>query len=344
MTERSWLWNSSPWWTRFGAILGSIAILWAVLMGSQLSRHIGPSELPNNLKRPGLAMELVNNWDEAAQIVGLSQGARCMQDAQDSWCVFSPEKTKTVCTAKISALQQQQKLDYVFIILYTLFFMYVGILNLLFSGIPVDLSDKRGRKLLGRISSWSGKIGGGLVLIFTIMAAVYDWKEDGHILAILNTISQHLCYGNFPLVRTAAYLKWLFIFAAIGCSSPLFLFWPGKTPAAKTMDTSVFVTVLAWLTALAALTTAFTGIAACHYGQDQRLESAVGTLTVTFLLAVLTLSAGQRWYGGLLSAVNDFASLRFVEPFARFLKDNEKQIVSPNEEHQNKFDEPDKMS
>src|SRR5579864_8051500 len=157
MTERSWLWNSSTWWTRFGA----------VLMGSQLSRHIGPSELPNNLKRPGLAMELVNNWDEAAQIVGLSQGARCMQDAQDSWCVFSPEKTKTVCTAKISALQQQQKLDYVFIILYTLFFMYIGILNLLFSGIPVDLSDKRGRKLLGRISSWSGKIGGGLVLIFT---------------------------------------------------------------------------------------------------------------------------------------------------------------------------------
>jgi hypothetical protein len=333
MKERLWLWDSSPWWTRIGAILGSIAILWAVFMGYQLARHIGPSELPNNLKRPGLAMELVNNWDEAAQIVGRSEGIRCMQDAQDSWCVFPPEKTKIICTAKISALQRQQRLDYVFIVLYSFFFIYIGILNLRFPGIPFEPSDKRGRKWLGRISFWSGKLGGLGVLALTVLAAYWDWRENGRILEVLDSMNRHICSGEpFPLVRTAAYHKWLFIFAAIGCSSPLFLFWPGKTAAAKKMDTSVFVTGLAWLTALAALTTAFTGIAACHYGQDQRLESAAGTLTVTFLLAVLTLSAGQRWYGGLLSAVNDFASHRFVEPFARFLKDNEEQIEPPGEE------------
>src|SRR6185369_11491100 len=212
MKKRLWLWESSPWWTRFGALLGFVAILWGGFMGFQLATHIGPSDLPNNLKRPGLAMELVNNWDEAAQIVGLSQGTRCMQDSQDNWCVFSSEKTKIICTAKISALQRQQRLDYIFIVLYSLFFIYIGILNLRFAGIPFEQSDKRGRKWLGRISSWSGKLGGLAVLALTVLAAYWDCRENGRILEVLGSMNRHICSGEpFPLVRTAAYHKWLFI-------------------------------------------------------------------------------------------------------------------------------------
>lgn len=317
------LWNESPWVTRAGTILGVLTIAWGILLGVQLSGHLGSCGLPNNLTRPGLAMELANNRQEVTQIVGPCQGTHCMPN-EGAKC----SDGKEVCPDKISALERQQRLDYVFIVLYALFFIYIGVLNLRFSGIPFQEGDKPGKKWLSGISRWVGVVGGALVLFLTVFAAWWDWQENNRILEVLKDIPQ-LCSSDPIYVRCAAYYKWGAIFAAIGCASPLFIFWPGKTRRVAGKRKSLFVTLLAWLTALAALTSAFTGLAAFHYGQDQRLESAAGTLSVTLLLAVLTLALGQQWQKGLLNALNTLASKKGVKSFSTFLKDEEEKFENP---------------
>lgn len=248
------LWDASVWWTRFGAILGLATILYGGWMSLNLATNVGSCDLPHHLKHPGLAIEVAHDWNDAAQIVGVCEGSRCFQDSKDSWCTYnSAGHSKIVCEAKIRALVRQQKMDYIFIVLYALFFVYIGIINIRFARISATLT---GKDWLVGISGLIGVLGGLAALTLALFAAFWDWRENGRILQALSQISNHICYGNnFPDMRMAAYYKWRSLFIAIGCGSPIFLFWPGRTSNWRNQERlSLLSFALAWLTALTALT------------------------------------------------------------------------------------------
>jgi hypothetical protein len=258
-----------------------------------VGKHCGSCGLPNQLTSPILAIEIAYTWDDVLAIVGPCQNPHCGQ-SQDSNARYLGGVCKTICPDKVAALEMLQNIDRGFIVLYWLLFFYLGLINWRFCS-----------------WSWIGKIGGVGTVFFATLGALNDWREDDQILIALHKL--HLIIDPSPSMRDFAYLKWRFLFLAIGLASPIFLSWPGKCNFVDERR-SAFSQLIAWTTGVLALSTAWTGVAACLAGEDQRLEAAATRLDAVFIASVLTLATAQYWRGGTLAALNRIAKL---PPFAQ---------------------------
>jgi hypothetical protein len=264
-------------------------------MTNLLAVHIGSCGLQHQLTSPTLAIEVAGTWEDVLAIVGPCEASHCGQSKDQLGC-YATGGCKTICPDKVAALAFEQYLDFVFIVIYWLFFFYLGVINWKFcywERFPV-------------FTQVLGKIAGAVTVFAGSVGALSDWRENDHILLALSEL--HMMAGPVPLIRDFAYTKWRFVFLAIGAASPLFLFWPGKSNKAG-LRQSAFSRVLAWATAALALSTAWTGVAACIYGNDHRLEVATEHLTLVILATMLTLATAQYWRGGTLAALNRFAKL-----------------------------------
>jgi hypothetical protein len=289
--ENEALWNSSPRWTRTGVILGLAVGLLAAVMGSQLGQHVGSCGLPRGVSKPGLAIELAKNWYEVAQIAGPCEASVCWQGDKKT-VVLGQGSSSLVCLDKADALLQQQRLDYFFIPTYWSLFVWLALLNFKFARIPSE------RRWIRVASSAAGKIGGLAALFFATGGACWDYVEDFQIVNALNKLRMGVVASDLlvqPAMRDAAYHKWFYLFIAIACLSPLFFFWPGATRRSDREQKSLLSRLLAWGAGLAALSSLITGAAAFRAGEDQRLETAAGSLFASLMLAFILLMIAQSW-------------------------------------------------
>jgi hypothetical protein len=296
------MWGNSYWWTRAGALLGLASLVTGLVMASLLGLHLGSCGLQNQLTNPTLAIELAGAWEDVLAMVGPCQASHCGQSKDESGC-YAVGGCKPICPDKVAALAFEQYLDFAFIALYWLFFLYLGLVSWRFcywARFPV-------------FTQVIGKIAGVAAIVAASLGAQADWRENDHILQALNEL--RLMSGPVPLMRDFAYVKWRFLFFAIGAASPLFLFWTGKSDNAG-LRRSAFSQMLAWSTAVLALSTAWTGFAACLYGDDHRLEIATQHLDLVILVTTLTLATAQYWRGGTLAALDRLAHLPVLGFFA----------------------------
>ncbi len=296
------LWGGSYWWTRSGALLGLASLLTGVVMVGLLARHVGQCGLPNQLTTPTLAIEVAGTWDDVEAIAGPCQAAQCGQSNTQTACHVDAF-CKAICPDKVAALASEQYQDYLFIVIYWLFFLYLGVVNWQFcywSRSPL-------------FTQVLGKVSGAVTIAAGTWGALKDWRENDHILEALRQL--HLTAGPVPLMRDFAYEKWKFLFLAIGTAAPIFVFWAGKSNQGDSRP-SAFSHLLAWLTAILAVGTAWTGFAACIYGDDHRLEVATERLELVILAAMLTLATAQLWRGGTLAALDRLAKMPVLRFFA----------------------------
>ena len=296
------LWAKSYWWTRAGALLALILLLTGACMVALLSRHIGLCGLQNQLTTPTLAIEVAATWNDVAAIVGPCQASHCGQSADSQSC-FVDAVCKHICPDKVQAFAAEQYQDYAFILIYWLFFLYLGVINWKFCSwqrFPIATQTL-------------GKIAAAVTILAASWGALNDWRENDHILQALSQL--HLMVGPVPVMRAFAYEKWKFLFLAIGTAAPVFIFWTGKSNYADARP-SAFSHLLARFTAFLALSTAWTGFAACLDGDDHRLEVAALHLDWVILSTMLTLATAQLWRGGTLAAFDKLANLPVLRPFA----------------------------
>ena len=296
------LWGKSYWWTRSGAVLGFLSLLAGVVMVHLLAVHVGSCGLPNQLTEPTLAIEVAATWDDVAAMAGPCEATHCGQ-SNDAQACHVDAGCKPVCPDKVAALVGEQYQDYCFIVIYWLFFLYLGVVNWQFcywARFPV-------------FSQVVGKIAGAVTLAAGSWGAWKDWSENGHILQALSEL--HLIDGPVPVMRDFAYEKWRMLFLAIGAAAPIFLFWPGRNNKTDARA-SAFSHFLAGVTALLAVSTAWTGFAACLDGDDHRLELATQRLDLVIFATLLTLATAQLWRGGSLAAINRLAKMPGLRFFA----------------------------
>ncbi len=303
------LWGKSYWWTRGGALIGFLALIAGVTMVLLLSRHIGACNLPSQLTNPTLAIEIARNWKDVTGMVGPCQAPHCGQ-SKDTACLVAGD-CKIICPDKVKALRYEQYEDYVFIVIYWLLFLYLGIASWNFCYAP----------RFPLFTQVLGKAAGIAIVVCGTLGAHADWLENDHILAALNQLP--VIAGPEPIMRYFAYIKWRYVFLAMGSAAPLFLFWTGRANPTDSRD-SAFSHLLAWLTAALALSTAWTGVAACLSGDDHRLEVATERLDLVILATTLTLATAQLWRGGTLTALDRLAAFPILRRFTRlFYSDGE---------------------
>jgi hypothetical protein len=296
------MWGSSYWWTRGGAVVGLIALLVEIVMSQLVAVHLGSCGLQNQLTNPTLAIEVARSWDDVLKIVGPCSALHCAQSKDDNGC-FPSGGCQTICPDKIQSLAFEQTIDYVFIAVYWVFFLYLSLINWKFcywSRYPAATQA-------------IGKVCGVATIVLATLGAIADWRENDHILQAFSEL--HLMAGPVPLMRDFAYTKWQFLFFAISTAAPIFIFWYGKANPCDGRR-SAFSQALAWLTAILALSTTWTGVAAHTYGDDPRLEVATERMGLVILSAMLTLATAQYWRGGTIVALNRFAKLPVLSYFA----------------------------
>jgi hypothetical protein len=296
------LWGKSYWWTRTGALLGLASLITGLVMASLLGVHLGPCGLPHQITNPTLAVEVAGEWDDIVAMVGPCEAVHCHQSKDENAC-FADGGCKTICPDKVAALSFEQYLDFGFIIVYWLFFLYLGVVNWRFcysTRFPV-------------FTQVLGKVAGAVTVVAGSIGAHADWRENQSILQALSEL--HLMAGPVPLMRDFAFTKWRLLFLAIAAASPIFLFWSGKSNSADARP-SAFSHVLSWITALLAFSTGWTGFLACVFGDDHRLEVGTQRLNLVILSAMLTLATAQYWRGGTLVALDKLAKLPVLSFFA----------------------------
>jgi hypothetical protein len=289
------MWGNSYWWTRMGALLGLASLITGIVMASLLAVHLGSCGLANQLTEPTLAIEVAGSWEDVLAMVGPCEASRCLQSQGESGC-YAGGDCKIVCPDKVAALQFEQYFDFGFILVYWLFFLYLGLVNWRFcywARFPL-------------FTQLIGKAAAVATVVTSSCGAVADWRENKHILQALNEL--HVMAGPAPAMRDFAYTKWRLLFFAIGAASPVFIFWTGRNNVADARR-SAFSQALAWMTAVLALSTAWTGFAACLYGDDHRLQIATQRLNLVIVATMLTLATAQYWRGGTMAALNRLARL-----------------------------------
>jgi hypothetical protein len=266
--------GTSPWWTRTGYILGILTLSLGVFMSIQLSEAFGPSGLPHGLKQPMLAMELAENRADVKQTVrGL------------------PGCTEFPCKQRTAEMQQQQSYDYLFICLYTSFFLYLGVLSFHF-----------GDSALKAIA---------LLLVIAVLAgAWFDWLEDGNILRALGS-------GSEPQMRFDAYWKWLLLTLAAGMTAPMFLFWKTR---------SLLLLVVRALIVVSSVATMLFGLWGFVARDDLRIEAAAQLLSGGLLLCTLFLAMERLWRNGTHGALDLLASMPILRAIARWPADDEAAV------------------
>ena len=111
----------------------------------------------------------------------------------------------------MAALGFEQYLDFVFIIIYWLFFLYLGVVNWQFcysARFPI-------------FTRVLGKVAGAVTIVAGSVGAQADWRENQCILQALSEL--HLMAGPIPVMRYFAFIKWKLLFLAIAAASPIFL-------------------------------------------------------------------------------------------------------------------------
>ena len=310
------LWGNSYWWTRAGALLGLASLLAGIVMTGLAAKHLGSCGLPNRLTNPSLAIEVARTWEDVLEIVGPCEAAHCLQSKDDNGCYASGD-CRTICPDKVRSLAFEQSVDYVFIVIYWLFFLYLGVVNWKFCY----------WERFGVLTQLIGKVCGAAVIAAGSFGALADWRENDYILQALAEL--HLIAGPAPAMRYFAYTKWRLLFLAIGAASPVFAFWTGKSESGGARR-SVFSQTLAWSTALFALSTAWSGVAASIYGEDQRLEIGAGRLGLVIIAVTLTLATAQYWRGGTMAALDKLASLPVLGFLANLFFDKTASRQTPN--------------
>jgi hypothetical protein len=291
------LWGNSYWWTRTGALLGLALLLTGVAMKYWVAGdHVGSCGLPNRLTNPILAIEVAAAWEDVLAMTGPCQAAHCLQSTDAPVC-YHAACNQTVCPDKIQALASLQTWDRSFIVLYWLYFLYLGLINWRFCA----------WQRFALVTQMVGKIAALAAGVMATFGALADWREDDRILQALAQL--HQISSTAPLMRHFAYDKWRFLFFAVGIAAPIFIFWPGRNNPAG-VRRSAFSQALAWLTAIVSLVAAFTGVAACMTGDDSHLELASQLLALVIILAMLTLATAQYWRGGTMAALDRLAKLR----------------------------------
>jgi hypothetical protein len=289
-------WGRSYWWTRTGALIGAGLLLTGITMKYWVvGNHIGSCGLPNRLTDPVLAIEIASGWDDVLAMVGPCQATHCLQSTGQSIC-YRGACNQTVCPDKVQALASRETWDRPFIILYWLFFLYLSLIDWKFCA----------RDRFRVATQIVGRLGGVAAAITATFAAVAGWREDDRIMLALWQL-RHIS-SPAPLMRSFAYDKWRLLFLAIGMASPIFIFWPGRNNPTG-VRRSAFSQALAWLTALAALIAAFTGVASCASGDDSHLELASQLFAVVTILGTLTLATAQYWRGGTMAALDRLAAV-----------------------------------
>ncbi len=314
------LWGRSYWWPRVGALLGLTSLAMGVVMLSLLGRHLGSCGLPNQLTNPTLAIEVAGSWDDVAAIVGPCKASSCGQ-SNDAQACHVGAGCKTICPDKAAALTKEQYEDYAFILIYWLLFLYLGVVNWRFcywQRWPI-------------FTQVVGKVGGAITILAGSWGALEDCRENRHILQALGEL--HLIAGPVPVMRDFAYEKWKYLFLAIGAAAPLFIFWTGRSNWAD-VRRSAFSHLLAWTTAILALSTAWTGFAAGEFGDDHRLQVAAQRLDLVILSTMLTLATAQLWRGGTLEALNRLAKIPGLKFFATLFSSEadaqQRPAIDPN--------------
>ena len=282
--DKAAVWGNSVWWTRTGYILGLIVIAIGVYMNGQLGNHLGSCGLPRSLTKPALAIELAYQWKDVLTITGTCESKNCMQSTGQKVCLSSG--CSYVCPDKVQALLDQQFQDRFFIVAYLLLFIYLGVMNIRFGGI---------RSIAPKISRSLCIVSGAAAIVLAAVGACCDWVEDDRIVQALQNIGSAV----MPDMRGAAYWTWRLLFIAIGCVAPLFMFWP---------KTGWLMRFISWATAFEAIMALVTGVTACRFGQDQRLEDASGSLMLTLPLATFLFWTAHLWSQGTLAALNKIAS------------------------------------
>jgi hypothetical protein len=289
-------WGNSYWWTRTGALLGVALLLTGIAMKyGVVGTHVGSCGLPNRLTNPILAIEVAANWVDVLAMVGPCQATHCLQSMSGSVC-YQGVCNLIVCPDKVAALTSLQTWDRAFIVIYWVYFLYLGLINWRFCA----------WRRFAFVSQAIAKLAGLAAVVLATLGAVADWREDDRILQALLQVL-HIS-STTPLMRDFAYHKWKFLFLAIGLASPVFIFWPNQNNPAGTRR-SAFSQTLAWLTSLVALTAAWTGVTACLSGDDAHLELASQLLALVMILSVLTLATASYWRGGTMAALDRLAEL-----------------------------------
>lgn len=158
------------WWTRGGWILGLLAASWAGFMSSSLSSVFGSCNLPRQLSRPALAMELARDPGDVNMIL----------DASANGCSL-------LWLAKNEEMGKQQGYDRIFIVLYVLFYLYLAVLCV-------------------KVHGWIGWLLAVPIAGLAIAAGCFDWREDNAILRALMSpvVAMHdAAYDKWVLLSLA---------------------------------------------------------------------------------------------------------------------------------------------
>jgi len=310
-------WGTSRWWTRVGAVLGLLSLIMGLVMAGLLAQHCGPCDLQHQLTNPTLAIEVAGTWDDVLALVGPCESVHCKQpDAKETKETDHWGLQKTICSDKVQALIAEQYWDFGFIVLYWLFFLYLGVINAKFCYWAHH----------AKLTRAVGRLCGVATIVSSSLGALQDWQENLHILPALRNLTNMSAYT--PDMRPFAYHKWQLLFLAIGLASPIFIFWPGRNNKGGVRQ-SAFSHLLAWGTAILALSTAFTGVAATIFGDDHRLEVATQRLSLVIMASMLTLATAQLWRGGTLAALDKLAKLPVLAFFASlFLSEDDDPQMS----------------
>lgn len=246
---------------RWSAFAGALALLTGfVTMGEG---QLSPRQLPEHVKSPILALELIRAPELLDQIL-------------------QPEITASVVTAAQrddrAQLKRAVDVDFGFIVAYAAFFALSGLLLIgLWPSVPI----------------------GVLVILFGVVAAVFDVLENRAMLDVLTT--------GHGAPRPVSLWKWRLLFAASLMAVPMLI----------DRETPLFRRTLGYVGAILGVIACMQGLFAIYEQNDRLIEAAAGSLNGMFILAVIFLATRRVLEKGLLPALDHLATW----PVLAWLKD-----------------------
>ena len=161
-------------------ITGGLGLLF-ILIGMRMTCEVGtPTDLPNDFKRAGLALQLPRNKEDVIKTIG-------------------PENSLIR-----KELQANIKLDFVFILSYTIFLVALSV-------------------VLSQVNSPLAKWLAVLAAIFAVGEAAFDFTENCRMLQVLSTPSEGITDAAASGIRMASLVKWTLFFLTIGVQSIILL-------------------------------------------------------------------------------------------------------------------------
>jgi hypothetical protein len=219
--------------------------------GALKARH----PLPEGVQSPILALELLRHRDDLPKI------ARPDPPADSGM----PQRREADTLATAVRLD-----SWIFIPAYTIFLGFVG-------------------WLVWRYASRRLRVLGVVVIVTTIAGAVFDWRENAAMLAMLANGEGH--------PRPPSLIKWTLLSVAIACSTPIFLLGSRR----------LFLRAIGYAGIVWGLWAGLDGVLGVRWGNDQMIEAGAGRMSATFVLAVLFLLGLEPLKNGIIPALDALA-------------------------------------